>query len=583
MVQSILDKSINYPPIKKIDIEDVNYDATAYEVDIYGFNKTIALGQAKYSFIDKNIIYFPIYLIIDDNVTAQLGVYELFSNDLINVTDEDGDIDLTKLNQPLLYVFAEKIINMSLDEIKTSKVLSESSDDSVRGVDAVATPESESESGVATPDSERESAVATPESDRESAVATPESESESAVATPESESESSVGMPGTQSNGKNQWIQNFLNDTSYKIINNEGGGDCLFSAIRDALSGVGEKVTVQELREKLANEANNDVFLGYKLYYDEVKSNFDETKMLATQIKLRNTELKTELSKTKDKKLQTSIVKEASELKDTFDDLKKNLITAKNNLNEYKFMNGIETLEQFKNLIKSCNFWGDTWAISTLERILKVKLVLLSREMWLMGDIENVLQCGQLNDEILEKEGVFNPRYYIVLDYNGQHYQLITYKEKTAFTFEDLPEDIKKLIKNKCLEKAAGPYYLIPEFRVYTSVKDELEDYDPILYDDNTVFQIYSLSADKPPGTGKPNEKITKEDVETYKELSEIKNWRRKLTSIIDSDLDTIKEDAEKMDILKKTGTAKLTKFNKASSPTVLTELMEHRKTLLQD
>ena len=549
MVQSILDKSINYPPTKKIDIEDVNYDATAYEVDIYGFNKTIALGQAKYSFIDKNVIYFPIYLIIDNNVTAQLGVYELFSNDLINVTDEDGDIDLTKLNQPLLYVFAEKIINMSIDEIKTNKVLSESKD---MDADADATPDSESESKMTTPDSDSESKMATPDSDSES-------------------------------KGKNQWIQNFLNDNSYKIIDNEGGGDCLFSAIRDALSGVGEKVTVQELREKLANEANNDIFLGYKLYYDELKSNFDETKMLATQIKLRNTELKTELSKTKDKKLQTSIVKEASELKDTFDELKKNLITAKNNLDEYKFMNGIETLEHFKNLIKSCNFWGDTWAISTLERILKVKLVLLSREMWLMGDIENVLQCGQLNDEILEKEGVFNPRYYIVLDYNGQHYQLITYKQKTAFTFQDLPEDIKKLIKNKCLEKAAGPYYLIPEFRVYTSVKDELEDYDPILYDDNTVFQIYSLSADKPPGTGKPNEKISKEDIETYKELSEIKNWRRKLTTIIDSDLDTIKEDAEKMDILKKTGTAKLTKFNKASSPTVLTELMEHRKTLLQD
>ena len=70
--------------------------------------------------------------------------------------------------------------------------------------------------------------------------------------------------------------------------------------------------------------------------------------------------------------------------------------------------------------------------------------------------------------------------------------------------------------------------------------------------------------------------------MDSYKELSQIKNWRRKLTSIIDSDLDTIKEDPEKMDILKKTGTAKLTKFNKASSPTVLTELMEHRKTLLQ-
>ena len=556
MVQSILDKSINYPPIKKIEIDDVNYDATAYDVDIYGFNKTIALGQAKYAFIDKNIIYFPIYLIIDDHVTAQLGVYEIFSNELINVTDEDGDIDLTKLGQPLLYIFAEDVINMSLDEIKTSKIFSEAKSDSPAEVSEATQAE-----------------VSEAKSDSPAVVSESDSTTESL------KEEASI----TSTDDNKEWIENFMSDNSYKIVNNEGGGDCLFAVIRDALSSVGDKVTVNELREKLAEEATNEIFLGYKLYYDELKSNFDENKLLVTQVKIRNSNLKTELSNTKDKKLQTSIVKEANDLKTTFDMLKKELITAKNNLDEYKFMSGVETLDQFKKLIKSCNFWGDTWAISTLERILKVKLVLLSREMWLMGDLENVLQCGQLNDDVLERQGKFEPQYYIILDYSGQHYQLITYKEKSAFTFSDLPEQVKKLIKNKCLEKAAGPYYLIPEFRVYTSVKDELEDYDPLLYDDNTVFQIYSLSADKPPGTGKPNEKISKEQVDSYKELSQIKNWRRKLTSIIDSDLDTIKEDPEKMDILKKTGTAKLTKFNKASSPTVLTELMEHRKTLLQD
>ena len=59
--------------------------------------------------------------------------------------------------------------------------------------------------------------------------------------------------------------------------------------------------------------------------------------------------------------------------------------------------------------------------------------------------------AGQLNDDVLERQGKFEPQYYIILDYSGQHYQLITYKEKSAFTFSDLPEQVKKLIKNKCL------------------------------------------------------------------------------------------------------------------------------------
>mgnify|MGYP001177837689 CR=1 FL=1 len=69
----------------------------------------------------------------------------------------------------------------------------------------------------------------------------------------------------TSTDDNKEWIENFMSDNSYKIVNNEGGGDCLFAVIRDALSSVGDKVTVNELREKLAEEATNEIFLGYKL------------------------------------------------------------------------------------------------------------------------------------------------------------------------------------------------------------------------------------------------------------------------------------------------------------------------------
>ena len=82
MVNSILDKSINYPEIKKIDAEDLEYDATAYEISIFNKDKTIALGQPKYAYIEKNIVYFPIYLINNDEVESQIGVYEIFSTKL---------------------------------------------------------------------------------------------------------------------------------------------------------------------------------------------------------------------------------------------------------------------------------------------------------------------------------------------------------------------------------------------------------------------------------------------------------------------------------------------------------------------
>ena len=105
MVNSILNPKINYPELKKLDPDDVSFDASMYEIAVLGQDIIIALGQAKYAFIDDNIIYYPIYLVENDKVSKQLGVYEIMSDQLPNVVDEDGDIELKDIDEPLLYKF----------------------------------------------------------------------------------------------------------------------------------------------------------------------------------------------------------------------------------------------------------------------------------------------------------------------------------------------------------------------------------------------------------------------------------------------------------------------------------------------
>lgn len=106
MVNSVLNSNINYPEIKYLDPEDKKYDASMYSITVLNINDIIiALGQAKYDFIDDNIIYFPIYLVKNDRVNTQIGVYEIMANELINITDEDNDIELERINEPLLYSF----------------------------------------------------------------------------------------------------------------------------------------------------------------------------------------------------------------------------------------------------------------------------------------------------------------------------------------------------------------------------------------------------------------------------------------------------------------------------------------------
>ena len=200
-------------------------------------------------------------------------------------------------------------------------------------------------------------------------------------------------------------------------------------------------------------------------------------------------------------------------------------------------MKGITTIDAFRAVVRTSAFWGDTWAISTLERELNIKLVLFSSAAFHAGDIDNVLQCGQLNDTVLERRGTFEPSEYILCNYLGEHYELITYRDVTAFTFARLPYDVKKLIVNKCMERMAGPYYIIPDLRDFMQEigrpmpeKGDSGDLQSDLYGNDAVFQFYSKSKDGPPGSG-AGEKLGSEGRATYNDLSAVPGWRRKLSN----------------------------------------------------
>jgi predicted NAD-dependent protein-ADP-ribosyltransferase YbiA (DUF1768 family) len=134
------------------------------------------------------------------------------------------------------------------------------------------------------------------------------------------------------------------------------------------------------------------------------------------------------------------------------------------------------------------------------------------------------------------------PEFYIIIDHTGSHYRLIGYKKKMIFKFVEIPYDIKKMIADKCLEKNAGPFAIIPDFQKFkaTQAKTVIKEaqYDDLsesklrgLYDDNIVFQFYSKSVGKPlPGKGS-GEKIPNERLKEFSELATIPEWRKKLSN----------------------------------------------------
>jgi predicted NAD-dependent protein-ADP-ribosyltransferase YbiA (DUF1768 family) len=510
MVKSILDKTVTYNESRKLDPTDVDFDANLYETDMYKTKVVFALGPPKYTFIDNNIVYYSIYLVENDAIKMNIGVYEIVAGEEPNIVDEEGDIDLNKFDKPLMFSFAYEAIHGESPEVIVIE----------------------------------DASVAAPKAS--ASVAAPKASA--SVAAPAK----STTMAKTKTN---LWIQKFMHDANYNIIDTKYDGNCFFSMVQLALEENGQEMSIAEMREILAQNATQELFENYKFLYDETK---ERETILSREIKNitgRHNSLVATMKKTKDRNLSLSYEKQMTEMEKTHADLKNQRKMVGTNIKDFEFMKGIDNLSMLKLKFKTSEFWADTWAISTLERELNIKIIIFSEINYKEGDIINVLQCGQLNDAKLEERGVFEPTFYLLAAHHGgYHYQLITYNQEKSFTFAELPKAVKSLVVDKCLEKIAGPYSLIPEFleekaqaqageaQAGEAQAGEAQAQAPPqaqaaeetasdLYDSATVFRFYSKSNSKPfPGKGE-GEHLGPEGRAAYETLAKIPEWRRKLAN----------------------------------------------------
>ena len=344
---------------------------------------------------------------------------------------------------------------------------------------------------------------------------------------------------------KKNWISRFMKNENYEIIDNEGGGDCFFSVIRDAFSQIGKITTPTKLRTLLSNEVTVSLFQQYRDIYEGIYGIIKE--LSATRNKIRNDikilKKQREAEQNKEnpnKNHLDGIIDKANLLVNEYKSYGKEENETKKMLDEFKFMENIKHVDDLKEYIKTRNYWADTWAISTMERLLNIKMVVLSKTAYIEKDYDSVINCGQLNDDILaENPNGFKPDFYIITSYTGNHYTLGEYKKKRIFTFPEVPYNIKTLVINKCLERNSGPYYLINDFRNLKTklglnanegepIDDEDEYMKRDLYNNKTVFMFHANSNKKPkPGSGS-GEMLSDRSVD-FNELNKITDWRKKL------------------------------------------------------
>jgi hypothetical protein len=550
MVKSNINLKVDYNESKEIDDEDIDYSSPLYDYKLFDIDVIIALGKRRDTFVEKhNLLYFPIYLIIDEIPRAKIGLFEVKSNNILNILDDDGDVKLSKKNiifyvdKKYIYVILKKYNDKynKNDEIEEEdKSTIKQKDEEIEDREDL-TDDEEDLLELKIPVEKQTKTSKDADAGLKDGIFVVNSKiKEPALLKEETKDDSHEIKQEFKESSKNIWLQRLMKNMNYEITDNEGGGDCFFAVIRDAFKQIGKETTVSKLRALIAKEATDNMFQESRKIYTEFLSEYQEKdKEIKTATKTISL-LKKRIDGSKNKNDNEKLVEQAKIVLEDQKRLKVERSGAKELLDEFEYMKDLTTLEKFREFMLTRHYWADTWTISTIERLLNIKVILLSEESYESGDLDSVMQCGQLNDTDLENAGTFVPDYYIMTCYTGNHYKTVSYKDKNILKFREIPYDVKIMIINKCLEKNAGPYYLIQDFRNMKtrlglnpnegeSQDNEDEYLTRDLYNKYTIFSFHSKANGGPkPGKGS-GEKIKGDDMLKFKVLNSVKDWRRKL------------------------------------------------------
>jgi predicted NAD-dependent protein-ADP-ribosyltransferase YbiA (DUF1768 family) len=544
MINSNLKKEVRYNVTNNIDKSDLDKEAYVYNAKIYNKHIKFVLGAPNFEHLNSKIIFFNIYLVNNGSIVSKIGIYETNNSDYNSLLDHNGDIDLNKLSDPIMFPYSKSLIMNNYDLIDDFETMSN------------APSEVDTNTSMGSDDDEEDEE----EEEETASEATSEASTKSSInynvmtLISQSKEESDYEIANYEEDPKDVWVNKYLRSNKYEIIDNEGAGDCFFAVLRDALKTVKIETSVKSIREKLANEVDQTIFQTYKELFDLYYNNMKTTQEQLKTHKNKHNTLKKMITGTSDGPDKIKLIQDAKDNFNTFTAINTKGKELEDLAREFQFMKDVNSVEDLKKVIKEVGgaYWADNWALSSLERIYNVKFIILSQTHYVEGEKEHVLQC--ISPDIkLEERGLFEPSYYIMADYyQNNHYKLITYDKnlkRGALTFSELPYKIKELILERCMEKNAGLYVLIPDFKTFankhgieTTSISKKSAYDTLVdtkkpksqdYDDSIVIQIYNKSKHAKVGEGsgesiKPELKISKNVLELNNK-KKYPEWRKKL------------------------------------------------------
>ena len=511
MLQSILDNSIEYVQEKNIENNDLDLESSVYHLKLFNVEVAITLGNINREYASKGILYCPVYLIISKTKFEKIGYYEFYSSDISVLLDKEGDMDVSIMEGPLVYDYVDFDYLTSL--VIKSKFLNEFIIEDEEFIKSTSVDEEEilKQASKISMEEKKNQILNNIESIENIDKILQKFEgnynkklNQKLLQTYKTQVKSSIVTENSM------YLQQYYDTNKFGLIDNEGGGDCFFATIRDALIDLDIIINVESIRYILSQNITQEHFTNYSTMFNSLSSEITELtkrnneKLREIKEVVRNYKELSEKTKEEMKKPDTdrNIIQSngnlLKNLKQNHKDLKlsreRTVTELKNalaNIQEFKFMKNVNNLEDFRTVIKSSNYWADSFAISLLEYIFNIKVIILSKSSYKTRNHKKLILCSDMILAEIEKNNDFKPKYYVIVEFDDEskHYKLVTYNTKKIFTFYEIPHGIKENIVDICMKNDKGLYNRIPNFVDFKQDLVPLDDVKTMIEEINTNIE----------------------------------------------------------------------------------------------
>lgn len=478
MVLSRITSTVDYDEEDyRVHSEDVGHRSSLFESVLFKKKVILTLGKVKFSFIDKGVVFYPIYLVSKVSIAngrgtttdkyaiiRRIGVYEMNKNDFINnIQENSNEVDMSLLKRPIIFDNSISVINIhrTLPKIVVKEAPKNVVADVAKVVviDTVDDIVDDLELGISDINREIDKSL-------KDGIFTKHDREKTSLNHDEGKDTAEEITRSYRQSSNDNWVKKMMKNPHYELKDVDDNNS-FFNVVKDAFEKIGYYTTVHKLRCVVAKYTTDN-------YLNDRRTLLAEYKSQLTNLRTRMMEIKRTIEVDMRNQIKSSILTKGEQkviidkcniLKDEFDRMNKLKRDTTKIIDDTfgKDFEKITSLEEYKESIVSNKCFVNSNTISILERELNVKLIIFSE-----NDCEDQNEVIKVEKKIDGKIN-YKPDYYILCSFKNERYKKLSYKGKEIMEFTEIPYHIKIMIIKKSMAGISGNYSVIEDFKNYAS------------------------------------------------------------------------------------------------------------------